>query len=372
MDLTLTEQQNMLHQVIHDLRERDFNKAALVAIDAGRESVETLWPSLVSVGILGSLIPEEYGGAGGSLTDTAVIYEELGRGPVPGPHLSSGVLAALVLLEAGTPEQKQELLPAIASGERTFALAVTEENYGWGADFIRTPARINGDDYALSGTKLYVHDAVEATDLIVAARMENGTTGLLLVDVSRGGVASRALPGFASSLCEISMLGLRVPRTSLIGDGEADGWAVLERVFQKAQLVLSAYQVGGLSEVFDMSLSYSQTRQQFGQPIGRFQRVQDHVIDIVNHLDAARWTTYEALWKVDTGQPDAVAAMHTAAAVASEAYYYGCNSAHDVHAGLGIVQEYGLTLHTKLSRTLYHYLGSPRYHRKKLATALGL
>jgi alkylation response protein AidB-like acyl-CoA dehydrogenase len=372
VDLTLSEQQNMLRQVVSDLRQRDFTKEALVAIDAGRESLETLWPSLVSVGILGSLIPEEYGGAGGSLMDTAVIYEELGRGPVPGPHLSSGVLAALVLLEAGTPEQKATLLPTIATGERTFALAVTEEDYGWGPEFIHCPARINGEDYAVSGTKLYVHDATEATDLIVAVRLENGAIGLLLVDVSRGGVASRALPGFASGLCEVSLLGLRVPRTSLVGGGREDGWAVLERAFLKAQLVLSAYQVGGLSEVFDMSLLYSQTRHQFGQPIGRFQRVQDHVIDIVNQLDAARWTTYEALWKVDTGQPGAVAAMHTAAVVASEAYYHGCNSAHDVHAGLGIVREYGLTLHTKLSRTLYHYLGSPRYHRKKLATALGL
>jgi alkylation response protein AidB-like acyl-CoA dehydrogenase len=180
------------------------------------------------------------------------------------------------------------------------------------------------------------------------------------------------MPGFASSLCEVSFSGVQTPRTSLVGGGQEDGWAVLERVFQKAQLVLSAYQVGGLSEVFDLSLLYSRTRQQFGQPIGRFQRVQDHVIDIVNHLDAARWTTYEALWKADTQQPDAVAAMHTAAVVTAEAYYYGCNSAHDVHAGLGIVREYGLTLHTKLSRTLYHYLGSPRYHRKKLAVALGL
>ena len=362
----------MLQQVVHDLRERDFTKETLVAIDAGRESVDVRWPNLVSVGILGSLIPEEYGGAGGSLVDTAVIYEELGRGPVPGPHLSSGVLAALVLLEGGTSEQQRALLPEIASGERTFALAVTEEDYGWGPEFIRCPARFNGADFAVSGTKLYVHDATEATDLIVAARLENGNVGLLLVNARAGGVASRALPGFATGLCEVSLSGLRVPRSALVGGGVEDGWAVLERVFLKAQLVLSAYQVGGLSEVFDLSLAYSQTRRQFGQAIGRFQRVQDHVIDIVNHLDAARWTTYEALWKVDTGQQDAVAAMHTAAVVASEAYYYGCNSAHDVHAGLGIVREYGLTLHTKLSRTLYHYLGSPRYHRKQLAQALGL
>ena len=139
----------------------------------------------------------------------------------------------------------------------------------------------------------------------------------------------------------------------------------------RATAVLCAYQVGGLESVFRMCLEYSRTRRQFRQPIGRFQRVQDHVIDIVNHLDAARWTTYEALWKLDTGRP-AEGGVHMAAALASEGYYLACNAAHDVHAGVGIVREYGLTLHTRMSRTLYHHLGSPRYHRRRLAGALGL
>lgn len=371
MDLTLTEQQKMLRAVVHELRERDYTREALLALDAGTRRPGLLWQSLASTGILGSLIPEAYGGAGGSLMDTAVVYEELGQGPVPGPHFSSGVLAALVLLEGGTEQQKQSLLPSISSGERVFALAVTEEDYGWGPEFIRIVARERGSDYAIDGTKLYVHDATEATDLIVACRLENGNVGLMILDARRGGVATRALPGFATGLCEVSLSDASAPRAALVGAGREDGWRILERAFMKALPVLCAYEVGGLSQVFDMSLAYSQTRQQFQQPIGRFQRVQDHVIDIVNQLDAARWTTYEALWKLDTGQ-EAATSVHTAVAVAKEAYYLGCNSAHDVHAGMGILREYGLTLHTKMSRTLYHYLGGPRYHRKKLAHALDL
>ena len=119
-----------------------------------------------------------------------------------------------------------------------------------------------------------------------------------------------------------------------------------------------------------MSVAYSRTRHQFSQPIGRFQRVQDHIIGAVNHLDAARWTTYEALWKLDSGR-DARSSVHLAKAVTSEAYLKVCAGGHEVHAGVGVMREYGLTLHTQRSRTLYHYLGDARYHRRRLADALG-
>jgi alkylation response protein AidB-like acyl-CoA dehydrogenase len=123
--------------------------------------------------------------------------------------------------------------------------------------------------------------------------------------------------------------------------------------------------------VFEVSVEYSRTRIQFGTPIGRFQRVQDHIINLVNHLDAARWTTYEALWKLDTGKP-AADSIHLAKAVSSEGYYQATNCGHEVHAGVGSMTEYGLTLHTTASRTLYHYLGDPKYHKRRLAEALAL
>jgi alkylation response protein AidB-like acyl-CoA dehydrogenase len=371
MDLQLTEQQNILRSTTRDLLARDFRKETLVAMDAGTQTGAVPWKRLVSTGILGALIPEEYGGAGASVTDAAVVFEELGRGPVPGPHLSSGVLAALVLVEGGTPEQKQALLPALATGEQLAALAITEDDYGWEPRFVQATATRKEGGLVLDGTKLYVPDAGVATDLIVAARLDDGAIGLALVAVDAPGVSRRPMPGFATSLFEVRLAGVHVPESALVGGGEQDGWKILDRVFPKAIAFLSAYQVGGLAQVYDMSLEYSRTRHQFQQPIGRFQRVQDHVIDILNRLDEARWTTYEALWKLDTGR-DATTSVHMAAAVASEAYYLGCNSAHDVHAGVGIMREYGLTLHTKMSRTLYHYLGGPRYHRKKLAQALGL
>jgi alkylation response protein AidB-like acyl-CoA dehydrogenase len=107
----------------------------------------------------------------------------------------------------------------------------------------------------------------------------------------------------------------------------------------------------------------------FGQPIGRFQRVQDHCVELSVHLDAARWATYEALWKLDTGLP-ARAAVHEAKAVAGEAYYQACNYAHMVFAGPGTDYGHPLMAHSVLAHTLYQYLGTPAQHKRKMMDAL--
>jgi alkylation response protein AidB-like acyl-CoA dehydrogenase len=192
-----------------------------------------------------------------------------------------------------------------------------------------------------------------------------------MVDAQAHGVTRRALPGFIAGAAEVTFDSVEVSESALLGGSSGAGWSALQRALLRAIPVLCAYQVGGCQAVFDMSVEYSRTRRQFGTPIGRFQRVQDHIINLVNQLDAARWTTYEALWKLDSGRP-AAASVHMAKAVASEAYLKACDSGHEVHAGIGVVREYGLTLHTKMSRTLYHFLGDPTYHKRKLGDALEL
>jgi alkylation response protein AidB-like acyl-CoA dehydrogenase len=143
-------------------------------------------------------------------------------------------------------------------------------------------------------------------------------TLLLVVDKQVSGVSVRNLPGFMGWQAEVKF---------------DQGWTALERAMERAIPVLCAYQVGSCQAVFDMSVEYSQTREQFGVPIGRFQRVQDHIVRLVNHLDTARWTTYEALWKLDCGHP-ATASVHMAKAVTAEAHMEACNAAHEVHAGV--------------------------------------
>lgn len=377
MDLGLTEDQEILKTTAASVVQQEFSKETIIELEMTPTGVTPeLLRKVAALGWFGILIPEEYGGEGRSFTDAAVLFEELGRGPVPGPFFSSGVLGALTVLHGGTESQKRDLLPAVARGERLLSLAVTEPHYGWRPETVQMRASRQGNTYTLNGTKLFVHDAQIATDLLCAVRTgpaNNGSSSgitLLVVNAKTSGVTIRNLQGWMGQVDEVRFTNVQVPASVVLGETEGQGWEALDAAAMQAIPVLCAYKVGSCQSVFDLAVAYSRTRVQFGQPIGRFQRVQDHIISIVNNLDAARWTTYEALWKLDAGRP-AAASVHLAKAVTSEAYLKVCDSGHEVHAGVGVIREYGLTLHTQRSRTLYHTLGEPRYHRRRMADALG-
>lgn len=372
MDLSLTESQEMLRTSARSFVEREAPRHTIVALQKAESSlVPELWQKASELGWLGILVPSRYGGSESSLTDAAVLYEEMGRGPLPGPFFTSGVLGALTVLEAATDAQQAALLPRVASGEAVLAVAITEPNTSWGPQGITlAPQRLDGH-YRLDGTKLFVSDATSATEIVVAVRTGDapGDVSLLLVDADAPGIRVRRLPGFLSWQCEVTFDGVEVDATNLLGGNEHQGWAALDRALLRAWPILCSYMVGGCQAVFDMSVAHSQVRVQFGVPIGKFQRVQDHIIRLANHLDAARWTTAEALWKLDAGRP-AAAAVHMAKAVSSEAYLEACNAAHEVHAGQGSLIEYGLAAHTQMSRTLFPYLGDPRWHKRRMTDAL--
>ena len=180
MDLSLTPEQEMLKAAARRFVQQEYPKETLLQI-ASPDDTTALepWGRLAGTGWMGILIPERYGGEGGSFTDAGVLFEELGRGPVPGPHLSSGVLAALTVLEGGTERQKQDWLPRIGSGEMRLAPSVTEADYGWEERDVRTTAAVDGDGLRLNGVKAYVFDGQSASHFLCAVRSEeNGEVGL--------------------------------------------------------------------------------------------------------------------------------------------------------------------------------------------------
>jgi alkylation response protein AidB-like acyl-CoA dehydrogenase len=195
---------------------------------------------------------------------------------------------------------------------------------------------------------------------------------MFLVDKGTTGLSSRVLSGWAGDKQnEVVFNNVQVPASAVVG--AVDGaWEPLNKVLDRATAVINAYMVGGMQRLFEMSTEYSQNRVHFGVPIGTFQRVQDYIIDILNHTEASRWTAYEALWKLDEGRSDAPESISMAKAVASQGFPASAQDAHHVHAGTGADMAYGMYLYTKKAKNLHSYLGDASFHKHRVAEALQL
>jgi alkylation response protein AidB-like acyl-CoA dehydrogenase len=310
---------------------------------------------MADAGWLGMVVDPALGGSGANTMEAAVLCEELGRGPVPGPFLASSIVSALLLAAAPAAPARDALLSGIADGS---AVVVP----------ILAPAGYGADDLALdtaAGVHAYVPYAGAATHVLLPVRRAGGAD-LVVVAADAPGVTTRRLDGFLNWGYEVNVADEALASATTLpvaDDSLDDAWT-------RAMALVAAYQVGSCQEVLERSIDYSSTRQQFAQPIGRFQRVQDHIVELLNALDAARWTTYEAIWHIDTGQ-DARGSAHLAKAVASESHLTCTDQAHKVHGGMGVDPQYGLTLHTETARALYEWCGHPRWHKRRMADALG-
>ena len=377
MDLSLTTEQRLLKQTAQDFIARELPKERVRELfDSPTGFAPDLWQQMSTLGWTGMLIPAEYGGAGSDFTTLGVLFEELGAGVCPGPLLSSSVLSATAVLEGGSEEQKRSLLPALARGERIIAFAYTEADYGWSPDKIDVSIMEDGDQYVVNGTKMFVPDAHVADQILVVGRSAPGEGGNGLtaatVDREATGVTVRALSGWlGEAMNEVTFRNVRVPASAVIGP-PGGAWPAVERALDAGTVAACAYMVGGCRRVFEMSIERSQTRIAFGVAIGTLQHVQGYLVEMANIEESTRWSTYEALWKLDEGRTDAAQAVSMAKAIAGEGYFSAAEAAHHVHAGLGVDMGYGLPYYTQKARTLQSYLGDATHHRDRMASLMGL
>jgi len=365
MDLKLNDDQKMLKKVAADFVKAEAPSYVITEWYRTKQAfIPELYKKTAEVGWLGMMIPEEFGGGAASATDCGVVFEELGRGPLPGPYFSCGVLAAQIILESASDAHKKALLPKICDGSAIVIPALSDDPIQFGARSVQTRLTPTAAGFSLNGVKRFVFDGDAAQTFLCAARTERGDTALVLVDRNTPGVSVKPIFGFMIGAAEVRFENVAVSASSLLGD-----WSAVERALVKALPVLSAYRVGACQEIFEMTNEYTRTRVVFGQPIGRFQRVQDHCVDISIHLDGEGWTTYETLWKIDSGM-DARASAHQAKAIASEGYYQSCHFSHMVFAGPGTDYKHPLMAHSVLANSLYQYLGTPLFHKRAMVDVL--
>ena len=369
MDLKLNDDQNMLKKVAADFVKAEAPPYVITDWYQKKQAfIAKLYKKTAEVGWLGMTVPDEFGGGGTSALDCAVVFEELGRAPLPGPYFSCGVLAAQLILHAGSAALKKAWLPKICDGTAVIIPAISDDPMQFGPRSVQTRAFKSSDGYRFHGAKRFVQDGSAASHFIVAARAEAGQLILALVERNAPDVTVTEVNGFMIGAAEVKLDGVVVGKEVML-NGSGGGWSVVDSALGKVLPILCAYKVGACQEIFEMTNEYTRTRVVFGQPIGRFQRVQDHCVDISIHLDGARWTTYETLWKLDSGI-EARASVHQAKAVASEAYYQSCNFSHMVFAGAGTDYKHPLMAHSVLAHSLYQYLGTPLYHKRAMVDAL--
>ena len=378
MDYYLSEEQEMLKKAAREFLENECPESHVREIEEDDDGFsEELWRKLANLGWLGLPYPEQYGGTDGSILDLGVLFEEMGRAMLPSPYLSTVALCGLTILNAGTEEQKADLLPKIIKGNLILSLALTEpestwDGKAWEPEGVTVPAVADGDDYIIDGAKMFVHDAHIADYLLFAARTkqgekpEDGIT-LFLVDAKDPGISYTILKTTAGDKqSEVILEKVRVPRKNIIGQLHG-GWAPLTRSMQIGAVMLCAEMVGAMQRILDMTVDYAKTRVQFDMPIGLNQYVQEHCVFLLTELDGSRWVTCQAAWKLSEGLPSdkevAIAKSWT-----SDAHERACWRAHQVLAGAGYTTDDGLLpLFSRRAKGQQLYLGDTSYHLKRVA-----
>ena len=377
MDFALNEEQMIFQTTTRQFLESKGDLAISRAYMEGNEQVlEDLWKGLGDLGYMGINISEEHGGLGlGDLT-LVPILEEMGRAVVPGPYPET-VAFAVPLLEAyGTEQQKNRYLPEIAEGKRKLTLALLEEGGELSPSSIQLKAEQRGDEYILQGSKILVPHADIADTLIVPVRTGGSNSeygiSLLLLDTNQVNLQLQTQQSMDATrkLVKVTFEEVRVPKSQLLGPENA-GWVILQSGIYHLNAALCSTMVGGIERVVEMSTEYGKTREQFGQPIGRFQAVKHRIVDMKLALESARSLSYYASWAVENNTEEMIEAVSMARSFSSEAYIRSASANIQNHGGMGFTWEFDCHLFLKRARSLENYLGSPEYHREVVAAELG-
>lgn len=367
MDLGFTNDQETLRESARAFVEGETRLETARSLDS--DSIGQVWDAMTSLGWPAAAIPADDGGAGMSVVELAILLEETGRGLVPGPLLPTAGLFAPALVEAPRSDARDRLLRNVASGATgTLALADGDDSWAWAQ--MRTTARRDGEAWVLSGVKQYVVDGADATEILVAARSDDGL-GLFAVPGSQ--IAATTLDALDPTLrlATVTLDDVRVPSDHVVAlPSTADG--ILERSLQTSLVCVSALVVGACGSVLDRTIEYAKTRKQFDQPIGSFQAVKHKLADMYVAVERARSLTYFAALTICEDDPRRETAASMAKAAAGDCQRLVVQDGLQLHGGIGYTWEFDLHLYLKRATALEAFLGSSRFHRRRIAGELGL
>lgn len=377
MNLELSEEQEAVRELARDFVDREIAPHA-AEWDRAESVDRAIVGKLGALGFLGLTVPEEYGGSGGDHLSYCLVTEELGRGDssVRGIVSVSLGLVGKTVLAWGSEEQKRAWLPGITSGEAIGCFGLTEPGTGSDAGNLITKAVRDGDDWVISGSKMFITNGTWADVVLLFART-NDTPGhrgvsAFLVPADAPGLARRTLHGKlglrGQATAELVLDGVRVPAGALLGP-EGKGFSIAMSALAKGRMAVAAGCVGIARAALEAAVGYAGEREQFGKSIAHHQLVQELLSDIAVDVEAARLLTWRVADLIDRGAEFATAASQ-AKLFASEAAVRAAGNAIQVYGGYGYIDEYPVGKLLRDARVMTLYEGTSQIQKLIIGRAL--
>jgi len=359
---------------------RDFAMSEILpgAMDRSRthEFPQQIIKQLGEMGFLGMFVPAEYGGAEMDLLSYVVALEQIcyadaGVGVVMSVNNS---LVCWPILSFGTEDQRQKYLPDLATGERLGCYALTEPNAGSDAGAQRTRCRLDGDDYVLDGTKMWITNGPQADVAVTYANLDpsqrHKTVCAFIVETDTPGFKvgkHEEKMGIAcSSTSELIYEGMRVPAANRLA-GENEGFKIAMAALDGGRIGIAAQSLGIAQRAFDLAVEYAKEREAFGKPIAKQQAIQWMIADMACRIESARLLTYKAAILKGRGEKNCGHACSMAKLMASEAANFCADKAVQIHGGYGYSREYEVERLYRDARITTIYEGTSEIQRLVIA-----
>lgn len=372
MDFSFSEEQGLLQDSIQRYIQKSYTFDARQKILKSEEGFSREnWATFAELGWLALPFAEESGGFGGTAVETMIMMEEFGKGLVVEPYVSTVIMAGSVIEAGGTTEHIEGALTEIMAGTKFASLAYVEPQARFNLADVTTTAKVEGDGYVINGFKGVVLGGPSADVLVVPARTsgdqkdESGIT-LFLVEASANGISKRDYPtidGLQAS--EINLDKVSVPASAVLGEVDK-GLGLLELGINNGILAVGAEAVGAMEVLYKTTVEYCKTREQFGQPIGKFQVLQHRMVDMFMEHEQAKSLLYMAALRMS--EDDEVEALKAVSAlkvqIGKGGRFVGQN-AIQLHGGMGMTDELNVGHYFKRITAIETLFGNVDHHLKK-------
>lgn len=372
MDFSFSEEQTLLSDSVEKFIQNDYSFEArrnITATDAGYSPAN--WRTFAELGWLGVPFAETDGGFGGSAVDIMILMEQFGRGLVVEPYLASVVLAGGALKVAGSPAQKESLLRGLIDGSKQAAFAFAEPQGRFNLADLTTTATSQGDGFLLSGYKCVVLNGPAADFLVVSARTsgeqrDSAGISLFIVPADAAGVSRRNYPTVdAFRASEVTFENVVLDADALLGP-LGEGFPIIEQVIDEATLAVGSEAVGCMEVLYKATVEYCKTREQFGQPIGKFQVLQHRMVDMFMEHEQSKSLMYMAAMRMDEGYDDAAKKAISAFKVqVGKSGRFVAQGAVQLHGGMGMTDELNVGHYFKRLTMIDTLFGNVDFHLKR-------